>query len=585
VATGEELQIFKGHQGSVDKVVFSPDGQLLASGDNKGVIKIWSVATAQELKSLQVTDPPITQLAFSPDGKTLFSVNVSDTPINSWSVDGWQQKAGFKINGQFYNTYQLFFDQAGQAFDFSKKDTNFDIYNIATGAKVNSFTIKKTVSNTNKPFSIYAEEINPTTRVVITTSSEGKTQWWSLDDGRELPNLEVGDGIVQPLLNGDGSKALLTSQDHKSISLWSLGEHRELITTFNSQFGDFPKNPDKYSIGNIIWSPDGKILLSMNVPNELKGWSLETGKQLWDIPLKQYSVNAVAFSPNSKIVATATDEGTIVLRSVPSGKQLSSFKGHISSINTLAFSPDGQNLAGAGSDNSIEIWSTSTSQPLKRFTLEAAESVFSLAYSPDGQSLAILSNDITGGGKSLELLSVATGKVIRKIEGATDYRIESVAFRFDGKAIAVAGDGSCGSDLLLAVYDPPTDEDSSLPPISGISSLTAVTFSPDGKMLIVGNGRELQVWSADKPTLLRDLSGHDDAITYTAFSAEGKTLVSASNDSTVKVWNWPQGRELFSTTALQTPQLNATALAPNGKYIATGQQDGSFKLWEIPTKS
>jgi WD40 repeat protein len=580
VATGQELRVFKGHIGAVQKVAFSPDGQLLASGDKKGIIKIWSVATAQELKNLQADEPDITQLAFSPDGKTLFSVsNYEHNPINSWNVGDWQPKATFKVDSQD-DENSLFFDQAGQALDFSMKETNFDIYNIATGAKVSSAAMQIPISHPDIPLFISSVEINAATRA-FSTFIEGKTQWWSLDDGRELTDLEVGDGTEQPLLYRDGSKALLISQNRKSISIWSLSKQHQVITIFNNSFGDSDEYLDWHPNENIKWSPDGKVVLSRNLQEELKGWSLETGKQLWDIPLKQDSINAVVFSPNSKIVATGISKGTIQLRAVPSGKKLLSFKGNISSINTLAFSPDGQTLASAGADSNIEIWSVSTGQLLKNFTLKEAKSIFSLVYSPDGQTLASLSNDNISGGKSLEWWSLATGKGTNGMAGAT-----SVAFRFDGKAIAVAGDGSCGMGVPLHIYDQSltlTDDDPSLSPIS-VSFSTALAFSADGKMLIVGNGSELQVWSATKPTLLRSLGEHDKIITYTAFSADGKTVVSASADDTVKVWDWSQGREFFSTTALQTPQLIATALSPNGKYIATGQQDGSFKLWEIPAK-
>src|SRR5205814_846914 len=56
--------------GTVYSVVFSPDGKLLVSGDDDGVVRILDTATGKEVHRM-ATKTPVRALAFSPDGKTL----------------------------------------------------------------------------------------------------------------------------------------------------------------------------------------------------------------------------------------------------------------------------------------------------------------------------------------------------------------------------------------------------------------------------------------------------------------------------------------------------------------------------------
>ena len=71
---------------SVFSVAFSPDGNILASGNNDGTVRLWDVATHHQIGNPLVGHiGPVHSVAFSPDGKTLASGS-SDQTVRFWNV-------------------------------------------------------------------------------------------------------------------------------------------------------------------------------------------------------------------------------------------------------------------------------------------------------------------------------------------------------------------------------------------------------------------------------------------------------------------------------------------------------------------
>jgi len=80
--------------------------------------------------------------------------------------------------------------------------------------------------------------------------------------------------------------------------------------------------------------------------------------------------------------------------------------------------------------------------------------------------------------------------------------------------------------------------------------------------------------------------GHTEFIHSVAFSPDGKTLASGSNDDTIKLWDINTGQELKTlkghTSSVRSVSVMSVAFTPDGKTLASGGGD-AIKLWDVNT--
>jgi WD40 repeat protein/tRNA A-37 threonylcarbamoyl transferase component Bud32 len=110
--------------------------------------------------------------------------------------------------------------------------------------------------------------------------------------------------------------------------------------------------------------------------------------------------------------------------------------------------------------------------------------------------------------------------------------------------------------------------------------LIEACFSPDGRRIITaGNDNTIKVWDSATGEELKTLRGHKDGIDALTISSDGKRIVSGSVDGIIKLWDAESGFEMMT---LQHPQCAVSALtfSPDGAHIVSGTTDGTIKVWD-----
>ncbi|MEH1789775.1 MAG: serine/threonine-protein kinase [Nostoc sp.] len=117
------------------------------------------------------------------------------------------------------------------------------------------------------------------------------------------------------------------------------------------------------------------------------------------------------------------------------------------------------------------------------------------------------------------------------------------------------------------------------------SDVNSVAFSPDGTTLgSASDDKTIKLWNIASGEAIRTLEGHANWIWTVAFSPDSKTLASGSADKTIKLWNLQTGK-LIHTLQGHSDGVTSVAFSPDGKTLASGSasKDMKIKLWNLET--
>jgi WD40 repeat protein len=158
--------------------------------------------------------------------------------------------------------------------------------------------------------------------------------------------------------------------------------------------------------------------------------------------------------------------------------------------------------------------------------------------------------------------------------------VAAVAFDPDGKLLAA---GSYGQ---VVVWDLAAARPARLL-TNVLGAVHDLKFSPDGKLLAVAGGQpsakgDLRLYRVADWHLLGVLRGHDDVVFSTAFSPDGRRLVSASFDHTLKLWDVEKLQPIRTFTH-HSDFVYAVAFMPSGTQIASASKDRTVQLFDAET--
>lgn len=275
-------------------------------------------------------------------------------------------------------------------------------------------------------------------------------------------------------------------------------------------------------ITDIKYSPDGAQLA---VGSSIGVWLYDanTGDELTLLTAHTKPVAAIAFSPNGDKLVSGSYDRTLCLWNPYTGELLKTLKTD-GRIATVVFSPDGRTLAN-GNGNKIQLWDVDTAQH-KTTIHRRGSSIFFLLFSPDGRTLASASLS-----DKIQLWDPRTGQHKITFGEKRDGSTTSITFSPSGPRLA---------------------------------------FSPDGKTLAstaVENRRninkKINLWNTDTGELLTTLAEDEQSFTYPVstvqFSADGTTLISGSQEGTLRMWDLKTGE---SSTPFGKAEYGAFLMPP-----------------------
>jgi WD40 repeat protein len=113
--------------------------------------------------------------------------------------------------------------------------------------------------------------------------------------------------------------------------------------------------------------------------------------------------------------------------------------------------------------------------------------------------------------------------------------------------------------------------------------VTACAIAPDGRRVVsASEDKTLKIWDLETGRELGTLQGRAAGVTACAVTPDGRRVVSASYDQTLKVWDLDSGRELSSLQG-HASWVTACVVTPDGRRVVSASADQTLKVWDLET--
>jgi WD40 repeat protein len=337
ISDGSLVNTFAENNGYFLRVIVSPDGQsLISSSDINGIEKVnfWRITGGKPIYTLDGFMHPVSGVAFSPDSRLLVSESI-DGSMNLWNTD----------NGSLARTLQRFegsvsklaFSPDWQLLAGSSTDRTVKLWRLSDGSP--DRTLEGQADRLEGVVTFSRDG-----RLLAAGSGDGSLRVWRVSDGRLIQTMHgTTKYVVDVVFSPDGLLLASASEDVK-VKLWRVNDGN-LLYTLDGQV--LPR-----------FSPDGHLLVCESFPDgKVKFWRVSDGGLVRTIEgHPPYYVRTIVFSPDGRLLVSGSDGPIIKLWRVNDGILVKTLEGHTSGISEVAFSSDGKLLASGSQDGTIRLW-------------------------------------------------------------------------------------------------------------------------------------------------------------------------------------------------------------------------------------
>ena len=633
-AQGDHKTVFRGHHDAVTSVVFSPDGELLASGGidqsvivrdrngkeqvrftTEGIVNslsfspnsdylvvghakgasIWDMNSFTLLQTIQDHTDEGVFAVFAPSGSTLAigygSGVIRIVGFETGQPDSWLGKAhsdypkeDYRMSPPGDGCYLSFSNDGSLIVKRAAGNGLYEVWDVDT---------QKLIASLKTPRGGYLARFGsatfvPETKAVFVAQLYSPPLIWSYESDMTTVAIEgmVGHRIVQGIFTSDGKRLITAGFDH-TVRIWerSVKSFRETACLWGHSS----------NVLSIALSPDGNWIVSGGQDRHVLLWDSHHRSVATNIERPDLAEYIPCFSPDGQLLA------------IPYGTW-GSFRTKFYDLNTLTFlkteidgvpfvftdQKDKLLMCQPVEDEDAVImseWDIVDSKALWKNRIQLPEAGIT-GFPAICNSRGLIAQAWDDG--TVIFVDYASG-TLRKQFKAHETCAETVALSRKGDLLLTSSSilDKANSDKpnrnIVVVWS--CSDLSKIKPKYNIqgdfATVYSAAFNYPGDIVATGgmDGRIL-LYDAQTGEYQRELMGHKQMAYSLAFSMDAKTLASASLDGTVRLWHVSTGRELATFEA--GPCALTMAWSPDGNTLAalTGSDPyapDELRIWRVPS--
>ncbi|KAF9438521.1 hypothetical protein BGZ76_007195 [Entomortierella beljakovae] len=590
---------------SVQSAAYSPDGNFYASGLENGNISLYNTLTWERIWLLQGHESYITSLVFSPLSNQLISGSWDQT-ARVWDVESGTCTHCLEChnNSAIPNKVQcVVYSPRGDCVATGSNKGIIRLWDTETGKCIHD------LKGSTAPI-LFGIAFSPNGDL-LASSGMREVLVWNTNTGKLFRTLNGHtDGTNSLAFSPKGDQLVSGGHDYK-IRLWDI-ETGETVQILEGH---------ERCVTKLLFSPKGDQLASASDDSVVRLWNIESGEAIHVLEGHIQRITSIAYSPKGDYLATASGDRTIRLWDVESGTTTQTLEGHRAFPTTISFSPQGKILASGGTDSVVRLWKVQENHGNQALEVRG-DWVNSVVYSPQGNQI------LTGSYDGLvNLWDVETGRVVTTFNGHKE-NVTGVAFSSNNEQIISSSwdstvrlwniknkdcistsqfrtrrvtsvafspnsdQAAYGTHCALSIF-PNNKQDNGAVRIWDIATgdiistlqghkehVTSIAYSPQGDSIVsTSEDKTIILWDIENEEILQKFVGHKGFVYSASFSPDGERIISGSKDKTVRIWDVEDG-ECIQTLEGHEDCVSCVAYSPNGELIASGSWDRTIQIWD-----
>ncbi|MGJ8696630.1 MAG: protein kinase domain-containing protein [Verrucomicrobiaceae bacterium] len=551
--TGAESARLELEAGASPGIAVSPTSDEIAVVTVAGEVILWSFTADQtNLLADGLTNHP-SEPQFSTDGASLAFRHGDQVEV--FTLDDQKKRRAVASPGGQFSKFRL--GGEGESVGFFG-DLGVVFVEISSGK-----VLFKSLFSGPMASAHFADDGS---RVVIRTNLGQRLEVWDVaSQGLIYRHLAPGKVIYRLDIDQTGSRLAFSylESEIRLVNLTDGTESREEIGNL-------------HSIGSLVFSDDGTRLASRGMLGRISIWDGDRGNSLSSTVMVQKVISSdLQLSSDGRFLLASTlnaegQPGVQAFQSISTG-----------AVTRITGLGDGVPMAGFN-HNGDQIF-TSTSGPFgfavfdketgeKVFQEETKDEVYLQYGSPDKSHHYAISDR-----GAIYGWDVRSGSELWPASFRSEF-MPSGSLSPDGSRLLVGY-----MDGLVQVYDVKTGQVER--EIDSKQDSPLIRFAPDSSgRFILGTGeKEAAIWNVDTGEKRVTLRGHEKLVRTAAFSADGHTVATGSDDGSVIVWDSHTGKPRTLAPIRHLSDISHLEIHSGGKLLATASRDHTARVWDIET--